>query len=171
MILLAASLFLTTPAPLDMPRAEAYIVREDGRRWLEDRFNRLDLWTSRAVTGRWMDEDGRVFTLAELVVAPPSVGADATVTRVGYDAETVAFDKSAIRLLSPVEPAERGVPPRQMCRGYDDIDYWQGTNRSAIVCAFLPEKSETWRLAVWELVPEDDFDECQKAFEIGRALV
>ena len=182
MLILAASLFFTNPAPLDMPRAEAYMVREDGRRRLEDRFNRLDLWTSRTVTGRWTDDDGRVFTLAALTVAPPAVDDDATVTRVDYDVGTVAFDKkkavaksgpqatafrSAIEMLSPVEPAKRGAPPRQMCRGYDDIDYWQGTNESAIVCAFLPEKSDVWRLAVWELMPEDDFAECLKAFERG----
>lgn len=180
MLLFAASLFFTNPAPLDMPRAEAYLVRENGLRRLEDRYNRLDLWTSRAVTGRWVDEDGRVFTLATLAVAPPSVGYDETVTRVGYEAEAVRFDRrkavaksgpqavafrGAIGLLSPFEPAERGVPPRQMCRGYDDIDYWQGTNESAVVCAFLPAKSDTWRLAVWELLPEDDFAECLKSFE------
>jgi hypothetical protein len=180
MLLVAASLFFTNPAPLDMPRAEAYLVRENGLRRLEDRYNRLDLWTSRAVTGRWADEDGRVFTLAVLAVAPPSVGADETVTRVGYEAETVRFDRrkavaksgpqavafrGAIGLLSPFEPAERGLPPRQMSRGYDDIDYWQGTNESAVVCAFLPAKSDSWRLAVWELLPEDDFAECLKTFE------
>ena len=180
MLLLAASLFFTNPAPLDMPRAEAYFVREDGLRRLEDRYNRLDLWTSRTVTGRWVDEEGRVFTLAALAFAPPSVGVDETVTRVGYEAEAVRFDRrkavaksgpqavafrGAIWLLSPFEPAERGAPPRQMCRGYDDIDYWQGTNESAVVCAFLPAKSGTWRLAVWELLPEDDFDECLKSFE------
>ena len=177
---IAVSLFFTNPAPLDMPRAEAYFVREGGLRRLEDRFDRLDMWTSRAVTGRWVDDDGRIFTLATLGVMPPSVGGASTVTRVGYDAETARFDKrkaiaksgpqsvafrSAIGLLSPVEPVERGVPPRQMCRGYDDIDYWHGTNESVVVCAFLPEKSDVWRLAVWELAPEDDFAECLRAFE------
>lgn len=180
MLLLAASLFFTNPAPLDMPRAEAYHVRSGGRLRLEDHFNRLDLWTSRAVTGRWADDDGRVFTLALLSVAPPSADAGGAVTRVGYDAEAVRFDRrkavaksgpqatafrNAIRLLSPVEPAARGVPPRQMCRGYADIDYWHGTNEAAVVCTFLPEKSDTWRLAVWELLEGDDFAECLKAFE------
>ena len=79
---IAASLFFTNPAPLDMPRAEAYFVRENGRRRLEDRFDRLDMWTSRTVTGRWFDDDGRVFTLATLAVMPPSAGGDSTVTRV-----------------------------------------------------------------------------------------
>ena len=63
---IAVSLFFTNPAPLDMPRAEAYFVREGGLRRLEDRFDRLDMWTSRAVTGRWVDDDGRIFTLATL---------------------------------------------------------------------------------------------------------
>ena len=180
MLVLAASLFFTNPAPLDMPRAESYFVTEGGTRRLEDRFVRLDLWTSRTVIGCWMDDDGRFFTLARLAVMPPSIGGDATVTRVGYSAENALFDKkkvvarsglqaeafrSAIGLLSPLKPAERGVPPRQMCRGYADIDYWHGTNESAIVCAFLPEKSETWYLAVWELVQDDVFDDCLRSFE------
>ena len=177
---IATSLFFTNPAPLDMPRAEAYFVREGGRRRLEDRFDRIDMWTSRTVTGRWFDDDGRVFTLATLGVMPPSAGGVSTVTRVGYDAETAKFDRrkavaksgaqavafrNAIALLSPVEPVERGVPPRQMCRGYKDIDYWHGTNESVIVCTFLPATSDVWRLAVWELAPEDDFAQCLRAFE------
>ncbi len=182
MLVLAASLFFTNPAPLDMPRATAYLVQEDDRRRLEDRFNRLDLWTSRTVTGCWMDDDGRTFTLAALSFLPPSASDDAPVTRTAYDAASARFDRrkaveksgvqaeafrNAIRLLSPVEPAARGVPPRQMCRGYADIDYWHGTNESAIVCAFLPAGSDTWRLAVWELAPGDDFADCLKAFERG----
>ena len=75
MLLLAASLFFVDPEPLDMPRAEAYLVtEEDGRYRLEDRYDRTDLWTSRAVLGCWSDSDGRVFTLAKLDVAPPAIG-------------------------------------------------------------------------------------------------
>ncbi len=180
MLVLAASLFFTTPVPLDMPRATAYLVTENGKRRLEDRFVRLDLWTSRTVVGCWMDDDGRFFTLARLAVMPPSIGAEATVTRVGYSAENALFDKkkavarsgpqaeafrAAIALLSPARPTGRGTPPHQMCRGYDDIDYWHGTNESAIVCTFLPAKSDTWYLAVWELAPDDEFDDCLRDFE------
>ena len=68
MLILAASLFFAHPTPLDMPRAEAYLVREGGVRRLEDRFNTLDLWTSRAVLGRWEDDDGRAFMVAKLDV-------------------------------------------------------------------------------------------------------
>ena len=66
MLLLFASLFFTEPTPLDMPKAEAYLVRENGEMRLEDRYDRLDLWTSQAVVGRWTDADGRVFTLSRL---------------------------------------------------------------------------------------------------------
>lgn len=181
MLLLAASLFFTAPAPLEMPRAEAHLVTEGSRRRLEDRFNRLDLWTSRTVDGRWLDDDGRVFTLSRLAFHPPSVDAGGSATRTAYSAEAVAFDRrkavardggthavafrSAISLLSPFLPSERGVPPRQMPRGYADVDYWHGTNESAVVCTFLPEGDDVWRLAVWELAPGDDFAECLKAFE------
>ena len=43
MLILAASLFFVNPAPLDMPRAEAFLVTEDGKRRLEDRYDKLDL--------------------------------------------------------------------------------------------------------------------------------
>ena len=49
MLILAASLWFAHPTPLDMPRAEAYLVRADGVRRLEDRFNTLDLWRSEGV--------------------------------------------------------------------------------------------------------------------------
>lgn len=164
--------FLSQPAPLEMPRAEAYLVREGGRSRLEDRFSRLDLWTSRTVDGRWADEEGRVFTLATLAVRPPAIEADATETRTDYVASCVPIDRkkrpqvrAAIERLSPVALAERPAPPRQLPRGFADVDYWQGTNRSAIVCAFLPEKSAVWRLATWTLAEGDDPAEAQAVFE------
>ena len=66
MILLAASIFFATPSPLEMPKAQAYLVKEKGVSRLEDRFDRLDLWISRAVDGMWHDDDGREFMLATL---------------------------------------------------------------------------------------------------------
>ena len=55
--ILAASLFFCHPAPLDMPRASAYLVSDtSGAIRLEDRYDELDLWTSRAVLGRWTDD-------------------------------------------------------------------------------------------------------------------
>lgn len=176
MLLLAASAavaLLAEPIPLDMPRADAYLVREGSRRFLEDRFNRLDLWSSRAVDGRWLDDDGRVFVYSTLRECPPSsLSEDATVTRADYvrSAGPVARKdwrnrRRAVELLSPVEIAEGPERPRQCPRGFDDVEYWQGTNETAIVCAFRPEKDDVWRIATWQLADGDEIAEAREAFE------
>ena len=171
--LVAASLFFTTPAPMEMPKAQAYLVKErkDVMR-LEDRFDKTDLWISRSVDGMWRDADGREFMLASLAVIAPPLSGDKTVTRADYVAGTAPIERKdekelfvAIDKLSPIPPDEEYARPRQMCRGYRDIRYYQGTNESAIVCAFLPEKSERWSLASWTLAPGDEYDERLKTFE------
>ena len=172
MLILAASLFFAHPTPLDMPRAEAYLVRADGVRRLEDRFNTLDLWTSRAVLGRWEDDDGRAFMVAKLDVLAPAFS-ETAVTRVAYAASTATIDAKkdldlrddAIRLLSPVGKADEPTRPHQPIRGLRDVLYFQGTNTSAIVCAFWPEKAPAWYLATWELALGDDFDSSRETFE------
>ena len=42
--LLIASLFFTTPSPVEMPKAEGWIVRDRGVTRIEDRFDVNDLW-------------------------------------------------------------------------------------------------------------------------------
>ena len=171
-LLLAASLFFTTPAPLDMPRAEAYLVKaRDGSRRLEDRYDTLDLWTGRTVIGRWIDDDFRVFVLSRLDVLPPALSGG-KVTRSQYEHETVVADSrndeqlfAMIYCLSPVEPDAEFTRPRQRPRGLKDVRFWQGTNTAAIVCSFLPEGSRSWYLATWELAGGDDFDETSAMFE------
>ena len=173
MLLIAASLLFTNPLPLDMPKAEAYLVRERDVYRLEDRFNKFDLWTSRSVDGRWADDDGRVFVLAHLDVLPPEgEAARSTATRQDYVAGRVKIDRrdlkavrTAAAALSPIELAEKETRPHQQPRGFKDVDYWQGTNRSVIVCTYLPEKEKIWRLATWQLAEGDDYDECLKTFE------
>ena len=67
-----ASLFFMKAMPLDMPRAEAYLVTEpSGKMRLEDRYDELDIWTSHAVLGRWLDDSGRLFTVARLHEVAP----------------------------------------------------------------------------------------------------
>ena len=170
--MLLLSLFLTNPAPLEMPRAEAYLVRDGGQSRLEDRFDRTDLWTSRAVDGRWVDDEGRVFTLATLAVRPPALEPGATETRAAYAASCVPVDRrkreqvrEAAQSLSPIPVAERPTPPRQLPRGFADVDYWQGTNQTALVCAFRPEASDAWRLATWTLAEGDDAAAATQTFE------
>lgn len=170
--ILAVSLFFTHPAPLDMPKAEAYYVRDDGRQWLEDRYDEVDLWTSRAVLGRWEDDEGRIFTVSRLDVVPPKFR-DEPVTREKYTANEARIDPKedldvrdeAINMLSPVEPAEEPVATRQNIRGFKDVLYYEGTNDTALVCAFLREKGKAWYLATWELVPGDDHEWAKELFE------
>ena len=176
-LLLAASAFFTDPAVLEMPRASAYLVKPaKGPYRLEDRYNVTDLWTSRAVWGRWMDLDGRVFTLSDLATLPPALALDECKTRERATEESVPMARrddaqllAAIAALSPVPlgaDAKDFVRPHQGFRGYRDVRYYEGTNVAALVCAYLPERSgSSWRLATWELAEGDDVDERRETFE------
>lgn len=170
--LLAASRFFTNPAPLEMPRAEAFFVREAQCNRLEDRFMRIDLWTSQAVDGRWVDGDGREFLLATLAALPPAVEQFGTLTRAAYAAERVPIARrdlervrAAVERIASVELSERGRRPDTMPRRYKDVDYWHAEEDGAVVCAFLPEGEDVWRLAVWTLAAGDSFRDSLKAFE------
>ena len=178
MLLVVLSLFFTDPAPLDMPRAEAYLVREDGVSRLEDRFNRLDLWMSQALIGRWTDERDRTFLLFALDACPPSVSRSDTLTRTEYESRKVpmkrvranadfpAAFKDAITILAPCAVVDKPRSPRQLPRGYKEVYYWQNpTNYSDIFCTFLPEKTNTWFLASWHLAEGDDYPTQMAAFE------
>ena len=173
MFLLLASLFFTTPAPLEMPAATAYFVREtDGRQRLEDRYAGFDLWRTQSVVGRWIDDDGRVFTLAELRRLPPALSLSEPQTRVDYAEDAVRPDRRnpehlrrMVDALSPVDLAPETARPHQIPNGLRDVLYFQGTNDQAIICAFRPEASETWLYAAWELVEDDLIAEKLEAFE------
>ncbi len=172
MILLAASLFLTTPSPMEMPRAQAYLVKENGVYRLEDRFDKTDLWISRTVDGAWRDDEGREFLLATLANVVPPIAKEAPVTRADYVETLTPLGKkdsaaifSAVDMLSPVPPAEEFSRPRQTPRGYKEVRYYHGTNDSAVICAYLLEKSERWSFAAWTLAEGDDFDVALKTFE------
>ena len=178
MILFALSLFFTEPAPLDMPRAEAYLVRENGISFLEDRFNSLDLWTTQAVIGRWVDEQDRLFMLSALAVQPPSVDWLSTVTRGEHASNSVKMPRvranadfprgfrEAVALLAPCPVVERPRSPRQLPHGYKYVYYWQNpTNYCDIVCTFRPDDTNAWYLASWSLAPGDDYPTQMAAFE------
>jgi len=172
-VLALLSLFFTEPAPLDMPRAEAFLVHEDGRLRLEDRYDRLDLWTSQSVVGRWFDDDGRIFLLADLDWEPPAETAGKTLTRTAYVAQRAKMPRlranreipkafrRAVGLLSETPLTdEKPARARQIPHGFAEVTYWQHpTNTSAIVCTFRPEESERWHLAVWMLAEGDDLTE------------
>ena len=174
MTLVLAAFLLARPAPLDMPRAEAWLVRgTDGVSRLEDRYDAFDLWTSRSVLGRWEDDDGRLFTVARLDVLPPS-GGDLPATRTAAASRRVTVSKKetdlrdrAVARLSPGAPAGAPVPPHLPVRGIEETLYYPMTNTTALVCAFLPEESPAWYLAVWELLPGDDPEAARTEFEEG----
>ena len=178
MLLFALSLFFTDPMPLDMPRAEAYLVREDGVSRLEDRFDRMDLWMTQAVIGRWSDEKDRLFLLSALDTCPPTIDRATTLTRTEYESRKIRMKRvranadfptafrDAVALLSPCPVLSKPRAPRQMPRGYKEVYYWQNpTNYSDIVCTFLPEKTNTWFLTTWKLAKEDDYATQMAAFE------
>ena len=178
MLWLLASVFFAEPAPLDMPRAEAYLVREDGKMRLEDRYDKLDLWLSQSVIGRWTDDADRMFVLAELDFEPPAVEEHAMLTRRAAAAERVAMKRirangkfprafrQAISLLAPCALAEDPRHSRQLPHGYKNVVYWQHpTNYTSVVCTFQLEKSERWYLAFWQLSSEDDYAERMQVFE------
>ena len=178
MLLAILSLFFTHPMPLDMPRAEAYLVREDGISRLEDRFDSTDLWVSQALIGRWIDEQDRAFHLSALGTCPPAVSRSGTLTRAEYEsrkapmkrvranADFPAAFRDAISILSPCAVMEKPRSPRQMPRGYKEVYYWQNpTNYANVVCTFLPERTNTWFLASWSLAEGDDYPTQMQAFE------
>ena len=142
MSMLLLSLFLTNPAPLEMPRAEAYLVRDGARSYLEDRFDRTDLWTSRTVDGRWVDDEGRVFTLATLAVRPPR--------------RRWTRRRSALRRMSSATARPTTIP--LSCWASDSCP-WQGPNRIhralfGILCGVQDEglmmnRHQNSRLAAW----------------------
>jgi len=178
MLLFALSLFFTNPVPLDMPRASAYLVNDDGRSRLEDRYDKIDLWFSQSVIGRWIDDDGREFVVSALDVKPPSTDLAETLTRVAYDARKTPMPRvranhdlpksfiDSIGMLSQCPIVEFPRKPRQLPHGYRDVTYWQSqTNLSAIVCAFRKEKSEAWYLATWLLANGDDVADKTAEFE------
>ena len=157
---------------MEMPKAQAFLVKERGLMRLEDRFDKTDLWISRSVDGLWWDGDGREFMLATLGVAAPPITGESPETRAEYVSGTVAIalkDEDelfvAIDKLSPIAPSEEFKRPRQLPRGYKDVRYYQGTNESAIVCAFLPEVPERWYLATWTLAPGDVYGDRLGTFE------
>ena len=178
MLLTILSLFFTNPAPLDMPRAEAYLVREDDVSRLEDRFDRLDLWVSQALIGRWVDDEDRLFILSALETCPPAVDQSGTQTRVECESRKVpmkrvranagfpAAFKDAVAILAPCAVMDEPRSPRQLPRGYKEVYYWQDpTNYSDIVCTFLPERTNVWFLASWALAEGDDYPTQMEAFE------
>lgn len=183
---LAMPLFAAqTPLPLEMPRAASYIVSHGEGKSIVDRYDLADLWTARAVKGRWIDPEGRVLTLARLDTHVP-YGSDAdAMTRADYYAmakELLPNDlpgrDAAVRALAPA-PAAKLLDPvrprRSRRRNFREIVEYpaetaDATPAPALVWAFRmknPGKDayQGWYLATLELLPDDLLDSVRAVWE------
>ena len=171
----ATSSFWGEGVAFEMPQAEAYLVTSsEGAVRLEDRYDVAELWLARELIGRWVDDDGRIFTIAAMDTQLPAFLNERKTRRAFTQDLVPATGKEKeelhqlVNMLSPVEPAgaKAYVKPRQICRGYKDIRYYEGTNELTIVCAYLPNRpGATWGLATWELVEGDNIEEKREIFE------
>ena len=174
-LLAATSVLLGEGVAPEMPRAQAFLVTSGGECMrLEDRYDVAELWIAREMVGRWMDAEGRVFTVAGLDTQLPAF-LNERKSRAQFVQELVPAQNKEkeelhqlVNMLSPVEPAgaKEYTKPRQKPRGYKDVRYYEGTNEHTIVCAYLPSRpGATWALASWELLEDDDIDEKREIFE------
>lgn len=163
-------------APMDLPRAEAYLVTQKGESRLEDRFNVFDLWEAFTVRGRWRDAGGNTLTIARLAAELPEVQPDLTQTRVEFSKSlkplsvknSAARDK-AVYALAPVEEVMPERVRRDGRRNFLDIVRYVSTNETTLVYAFRPRSPEAREVPDWYLVslvgaPEEDPEELEEMF-------
>jgi len=165
--LLAVLLCFQHPDLLEMPRAEAYLVKDGSRSFLEDRFNRLDLWQSHVTEGCWYDDDGRYYLSAVLRETPPATDVDGVLTREEYAESVGVPEKDNDRqLLAALERlTDETISPdfekfRRLPRGAKAVRFYRSTNDAELICAFLPEKNPLWRVLIASVLSEDDRGEC-----------
>lgn len=166
--------------PLDMPRAEAYLVTRDGKRRLEDRFDTFDLWTCRTVRGRWRDASGNELQIARLDALPPDDAPGSVRTRrsfeqalgdESFDPKDAVYRDEAVANAAPVDVG-RAVRPRFEGdrRNIRDLFFYTTTNDCALVCAFRPrspeyKESPGWFLATLIAAPGENMAEVRARFD------
>ena len=168
-----------TGCPLDMPRAEAYLVTRDGARSLEDRFDSFDLWTCRAVRGRWRDEAGNELQIIRLDSLPPDDVPGTVRTRRSFagalgerdfEAKNVAHRDEAAASASPVELGRAVRPRRANRRNLAELVSYTVADDRALVYAFRPRSPEPrespgWFLASLTAAPGENMAEVRARFD------
>ena len=159
-----------TAAPIDLPKAEAYLVTStDGRR-LEDRYDSFGLWTSAAVRGRWRDADGNTLLVARLASLPPDEALGAVRTRLSFRSlqESAPFDPknrshrdAAAEAASPVALGEAVPPRRAQRKNLSALIAYPTKEENVLVYAFRPrsperQESPDWFLAVISAAETED---------------
>ena len=163
-------------APMDLPRAEAYLVAQKGESRLEDRFNVFDLWEALSIRGRWRDAAGNTLMIARLVAELPEVQPEFTQTRMAFSKslkplpvkDSAARDR-AVYALAPVEEVPPERSRRDGRRNFLDIVRYVSTNETTLVYAFRPRSPETREVPDWYLVclvgaADEDADELEESF-------
>ena len=168
-------------APIDLPRAEAYLMTSTEGRRLEDRFDSFGLWTCQAVRGRWRDAAGNTLLVARLATLPPDDPPGVVRTRRSYrqlqDAATPLNPKNklhrdeAVVAVSPVEIGDPVSPRRIQRKNLTDIVCYPATEDDhVLVYAFRPrspERTDTpdWYLAVLAAAPNEDMAAVRARFD------
>lgn len=166
-----------TADPLPLPRAQAYLVTEGGRAWLEDRYDLFDLWSAFSLRGRWRDDGGNVLCLARLAASVPTDAPGTVSLRRNFYSNLVSLDVKhedarnlAIQYLSPVETGDPVRSRRAQRKNLKDLWCYPTTNDHALVFAFRPRTPEKKETPVWFLVallaaPDMDMDEVRARFD------
>lgn len=165
--------------PLDMPRASAYLVTQNGESFLEDRFDSFDLWTLRTLRGRWRDAAGNRLFVARLDLVPPDDPIGTMRTRRSFQARQDGFKlefrdtahrDEAAAAISPVELGSAARPRRSLRRNFKELIAYSTTNEHAVVYAFRPVDAvrkgpSPWYLVALTAAPEEDMAEVRARFD------
>ena len=133
--------------PLEMPKAEAYLVTSSSSQKLIDKFNATDLWVNTIFRGRWFDYNGNQLTIAKLTHTPPLEDSAETTTRFDFystlpskevDPENDQEIHALVKYTSLSEIIRAYKPHRSKRRNIKELWFYETTNASSIVCAFRP---------------------------------
>ena len=163
--------------PAEMPKAEAYLVTEDGKNRLEDRFDTFDLWTALTLRGRWRDAAGNEFRISRIVAELPDDRIGTTCTRGDFRKHLKALRvKDAYKrdeAVFALAPADVGNPVRSRRggrRNFIELLQYPATNDNLLVYAFRPRTPESRETPDWYVVsligaPGEDAKELRESFE------
>ena len=163
--------------PLEMPKADAYLVTDGGKNRLEDRFDTFDMWTALTVRGRWRDASGNGLQIARLVAELPEDQPGTTRTRGEFrkrlkelGVKDAPKRDEAVYALAPAEVGGPERPRRTGQRNFIDLFRYPSTNENVLVYAFRPRTPEARETPGWYVVsltgaPDEDVKELREAFE------
>ena len=163
--------------PVEMPKAEAFLVTDDGKSRLEDRFDTFDLWTALTVRGRWRDAAGNELRIARMVFELPDDQIGTTRTRGKFRKQLKALDvkngprrDEAVFALAPTDVGRPVRPRRSGQRNFIELLRYPSTNDNVLVYAFRPRTPEAREVPSWYFVslagaPGEDPKELRESFE------